>query len=179
MGCYFFSFNADLDIYKLFIFKKKIKTMRAYLSGAMEFAEDEGASWRNEITVWLKNTIDHEAIDPVIESANLVKENKAENYRHWKDGNPEKYASFIQLCVKNDISIVKEKADYLICLWDLNVIKGAGTHAEVTIAYDSNKPVYLINKLPLNSLSGWIMACSSKIFNNFEDLKSYLVKEYG
>ena len=65
--------------------------MRAYLSGAMEFAEDEGASWRNEITVWLKNTIDHEAIDPVIESANLVKENKAENYRHWKDGNPEKY----------------------------------------------------------------------------------------
>ena len=59
------------------------------------------------------------------------------------------------------------------------MIKGAGTHAEITIAYDSKKPVYLINKLPLNDLSGWIMACSSRIFTNFDDLKSYLIKEYS
>ena len=43
--------------------------MIAYLSGAMEFADDEGASWRNELTIWLKETIDHQSIDPVIESA--------------------------------------------------------------------------------------------------------------
>ena len=153
--------------------------MKAYLSGAMEFAENEGASWRNELTIWLKNTINHKAIDPVIESANIVKENNAENYREWKQSEPKKYARFIQLCVKNDIEIVREKADYLICLWDQSVIKGAGTHAEITIAYDSKKPVYLINKLPLNDLSGWIMACSSRIFTNFDDLKSYLIKEYS
>ena len=117
--------------------------MKAYLSGAMEFAHDEGASWRNDLTLWLKNTIDHEAIDPVIESAKLINDNNAQNYREWKVNEPEKYASFIQLCVKNDIEIVREKADYLICLWDQKVIKGAGTHAEVTFAYDLKKPVFL------------------------------------
>mgnify|MGYP001502506612 CR=1 FL=1 len=152
--------------------------MIAYLSGAMEFADDEGASWRNELTIWLKNTINHQSIDPVIESAKIVKENNAENYRLWKKNDVEKYAHFIQLCVKNDIEIVRNKADYLICLWDENVIQGAGTHAEITFAYDLKKPVYLINKLPLRDLSGWIMACSSQIFTNFEDLKDFLIKEY-
>ena len=132
--------------------------MIAYLSGAMEFADDEGASWRNELTIWLKETINHQSIDPVIESAKIVKENNAENYRNWKVADANKYARFIQLCIKNDLEIVREKADYLICLWDENVIRGAGTHAEITFAYDLKKPVYLINKLPQADLSGWIMA---------------------
>tara|TARA_B100000609_G_scaffold197999_1_gene196573 strand:+ start:1121 stop:1597 length:477 start_codon:yes stop_codon:yes gene_type:complete len=152
--------------------------MIAYLSGAMEFADDEGASWRNEITIWLKETINHQSIDPVIESAKIVKENNAENYRSWKVADANKYARFIQLCIKNDLEIVREKADYLICLWDENVIKGAGTHAEITFAYDLKKPVYLINKLSQKDLSGWIMACSSEIFSNFDDLKDFLIKKY-
>ena len=152
--------------------------MIAYLSGAMEFADDEGASWRNELTIWLKETINHQSIDPVIESAKIVKENNAENYRSWKVADANKYASFIQLCIKNDLEIVREKADYLICLWDENVIKGAGTHAEITFAYDLKKPVYLINKLSPKDLSGWIMACSSEIFSNFDDLKDFLIKKY-
>mgnify|MGYP001401883629 FL=1 len=152
--------------------------MIAYLSGAMEFADDEGASWRNEITIWLKDTINHQSIDPVIESAKIVKENNAENYRSWKVADANKYARFIQLCIKNDLEIVREKADYLICLWDENVIKGAGTHAEITFAYDLKKPVYLINKLSPKDLSGWIMACSSEIFSNFDDLKDFLIKKY-
>tara|TARA_B100000575_G_scaffold151435_1_gene120794 strand:- start:1338 stop:1814 length:477 start_codon:yes stop_codon:yes gene_type:complete len=152
--------------------------MIAYLSGAMEFADDEGASWRNEITIWLNETINHQSIDPVIESAKIVKENNAENYRSWKVADANKYARFIQLCIKNDLEIVKEKADYLICLWDENVIKGAGTHAEITYAYDLKKPVYLINKLSPKDLSGWIMACSSEIFSNFDDLKDFLIKKY-
>ena len=152
--------------------------MIAYLSGAMEFADDEGASWRNEITIWLNETINHQSINPVIESAKIVKENNAENYRSWKVADANKYARFIQLCIKNDLEIVREKADYLICLWDENVIKGAGTHAEITYAYDLKKPVYLINKLSPKDLSGWIMACSSEIFSNFDDLKDFLIKEY-
>ena len=152
--------------------------MIAYLSGAMEFANDEGALWRNELTIWLKNTINHQTIDPVVESAKIVEENNAENYRNWKEEDVQKYARFIQLCIKNDIKIVREKADYLICLWDENVIKGAGTHAEITFAYDLKKPVYLVNKLPQKDPSGWIMACSSHIFANFDDLKDFLIKKY-
>jgi len=153
--------------------------MIAYLSGAMEFANDEGAVWRNNISLWLNNELGHKTIDPVLESAKIVEENNAEDYREWKSVDPERYASFIKLCVKNDINIVRNKADYIICLWDKNVIKGAGTHAEVTLAFELNKPVYLVNKLSLMDLSGWIMACSTEIFDDFNQLKEFFIKHYS
>ena len=100
--------------------------MIAYLSCAMEYADDEGAGWRNKMSHWLQDELQHRTIDPVIESARIVQNNQAEDYRQWKTLNPDKYAKFIQLCVKNDIDIVRNRADYLICLWDLNVMKGVG-----------------------------------------------------
>ena len=153
--------------------------MIAYLSGAMEFASDEGAAWRNSISFWLNNELGHKTIDPVQESAKIIEKNNAADYREWKILDPERYANFIKLCVKNDINIVRNKADYIVCLWDENVIKGAGTHAEVTLAFELNKPVYLINRLPLMDLSGWIMACSTEIFDDFNQLKEFLIKHYS
>ncbi len=96
--------------------------MIAYLSGAMEFASDEGAAWRNSISFWLNNELGHKTIDPVQESAKIIEKNNAADYREWKSLDPERYANFIKLCVKNDINIVRNKADYIICLWDENVI---------------------------------------------------------
>ncbi|MEA1881732.1 MAG: hypothetical protein U9N31_04965 [Candidatus Marinimicrobia bacterium] len=153
--------------------------MRAYLSGAMEFASDEGAGWRIDMTKWLDQTLNHSVYNPVEESQSLIKDYGAENYREWKNTDPKKYADFIRICVDRDIDTVRNHTDYIICLWDENVLKGAGTHAEVTLAYDSQKPVYLINKLPEADLSGWIMACSSKIFSDFEQLKNYLLEQYS
>ena len=46
--------------------------MIAYLSGAMEFANDEGAGWRKEVTYWLGKTLGHSVINPVLESEKLV-----------------------------------------------------------------------------------------------------------
>ena len=152
--------------------------MIVYLSGAMEFAEDEGANWRKDLSSWLENNLGHKAFDPVVNSKKLIKEEGAENYRIWKKTNLNNYINFIRKCVDEDINIVRNHTDYLICLWDKNVLKGAGTHSEVTIAYDSKKPVYLINNLPKKDLSGWIMACSTEIFNNFDELKNFLIKKY-
>ncbi len=152
--------------------------MIVYLSGAMEFAENEGAEWRKNLTTWLESELGHTSIDPVVESAKIVAENNAHDYREWKTNKPEKYADFIRLCVLNDINIVMNKADYLICLWDQNVMKGAGTHAEITLAFMEQKPVYLVNMLSPKDLSGWIMACSTKIFSNFSNLKKHLKRKY-
>lgn len=58
--------------------------MKVYLSGAMEFVEDEGAGWREEVTQWLDKTLGHSVYNPVMESENLVKEYSAESYRDWK-----------------------------------------------------------------------------------------------
>jgi hypothetical protein len=152
--------------------------MKAYLSGAMEFANDEGTGWRSDITEWLDVQLNHSVYNPVLESQSLVEKYNAKNYRKWKIPQPKKYANFIRHCVNQDIASVRNKVDYIICLWDKNVLKGAGTHAEVTLGYECQKQVYLINKLPEAELSGWIMACSSKIFSDFEQLKNYLLQQY-
>jgi len=138
--------------------------MIAYLSGGMENAIDEGADWRNDITIWLRDNLGHSVINPVLESQKMVKEHNAQAYRTWKKNDPKKFKKFIRLLIDHDIKSVISHADYLIVLWDSSVLKGGGTHGEVTLAYWTGKPIFLVNKVPADDFSAWISSCSSKIF---------------
>ena len=140
----------------------------------MENTKNCGADWRKEITLRLIQNLHYSVIDPFIESKKLINNHKEEEFRSWKQTNPKKYIDIIRIAIKKDLDVVVNKADYIICLWDENVFKGAGTHSEVTFAYYHGKPIYLVNKLPINDLSGWIMSCASEIVNDFESLKTLL-----
>ena len=152
--------------------------MIAYLSGAMEYAVDEGSGWRIDMSNWLSDHLGHKVIDPVEESRLLMIKEDSVDYRSWKESDTERYRQFVRQCVDRDIKAVTEEVDYIICLWNTDVFKGAGTHGEVTLAFQHNVPVYLVKQIPLTDLSGWIMACSSEIFNNFEDLKAFLLEKF-
>ncbi len=154
--------------------------MIAYLSGAMENANNEGSVWRNETSIWLKDNLDHSVIDPVIETAKLVEKTDSQDYRNWKTSNPNKFREFVRHAIDNDLNSVVNKSDYIICLWDNEVLSGGGTHGEVTMAYYHNKPVYLINQLNMpNQLSGWIMSCATEMFTGFNSLQNRLLEIYG
>ena len=152
--------------------------MIAYLSGAMEYAVDEGSGWRLNMANWLSAQLGHNVIDPVEESRLLMLQENSTDYRTWKESDTERYREFVRQCVDRDIRAVTKEVDYIICLWNEEVFKGAGTHGEVTLAFQHNVPVYLVNQIPLRDLSGWIMACSSEIFNNFEELKVFLLENF-
>ena len=92
--------------------------------------------------------------------------------------NPDKYKEFTRLLINRDLRAVVAESDYLICLWDESVLKGGGTHGEVTIAYFIGKPVYLVNHLPMRDFSGWIFSCATETFNSFDALKKELLKRY-
>ncbi len=153
--------------------------MIAYLSGAMEQAADEGALWREEMTRWLKTELNHDVIDPVVSSQSLVEKYQAQDYRDWKLSDPERFMKFVRKAIDLDLDNVINKSNYIVCLWNRDVMKGGGTHGEVTMAYHKNIPVYLINQVPIEELSGWIMSCSTQIFNNIFELKSYLLETYS
>ncbi len=152
--------------------------MIAYLSGGMENAQDEGKKWRDKLTVWLKDNLGHDVIDPVLESEKKIIELGAENYRSWKSTDPKKFKKFIRLLINQDLKNVIAEVDYLIVLWDESILYGGGTHGEVTMAYWVDRPVFLVNKLPDEKLSAWISSCSTKVFNSFDELKSELLKLY-
>lgn len=153
--------------------------MIAYLSGAMENAKNEGSGWRNEITIWLKDNLNHSVIDPVFETAKLVTKTESQNYRDWKSSDPDKFKKFVRLVIDNDLNLVVNKADYLICLWNNEVLTGGGTHGEVTMAYYRSKPIYLINQLSNLELSGWIMSCATEIFTELKSMQKKLLDVYG
>ena len=144
----------------------------------MENAKDGGADWRKDITLWLLDNLDHGVFGPVVESQKLMKNFRGEEFRRLKQTDPKKYVEIIRLAIKKDLDAVVNKSDYVICLWDENVFKGAGTHSEVTFAYYHEKPIYLVNKLPICDLSGWIMSCATEMVDDFESLKVILKNNY-
>ena len=153
--------------------------MIAYLSGAMENAKDEGTDWRNELTNWLKENLNHSVVNPIIETTKLVEKTNSQNYRDWKTTDPNRFIEFVRQAIDNDLDSVINKTDYTICLWNNDVIPGGGTHGEVTMGYYFNKPVYLVNQLEDMEISGWIMSCATEIFTDIESMKNRLIEIYG
>ena len=152
--------------------------MIAYLSGPIENAHNNGADWRNDITQWLGKELNHQVFNPVNETKNIIKEFSKVNFRSMKTTNPEQYKKIIRKIIQVDLDAVVKGSDYLIVNWDKSVFKGGGTHGEITMAYWFNKPIYMVNALPIEDVSSWIFSCTEYICSNFEDLKIKLKEIY-
>ena len=152
--------------------------MKAYLSGPIENAENDGASWRQDITLWLKDNLNHKVFNPVLETKSIIGNLNSSNFRAMKRTDPIKYKNIIREIIKLDLEAVINDSDYLIVKWDKSVLKGGGTHGEVTMAYWIKKPVFMVNSLPIDDLSSWIFSCSDFIFNDFKNLKKKLTQLY-
>ncbi|MFH1851509.1 MAG: hypothetical protein ABIA75_04125 [Candidatus Neomarinimicrobiota bacterium] len=153
--------------------------MKAYLSGAMEYEADEGKSWRAEVESWLRTNLGHTAFNPVTETERLAGIEDVRDYRQWKQTDIQRYRHFVRQFVDHDLGAVRNDCDYLICYWNQATSRGGGTHGEITVAYLSGKPVYLICEPPPEEISGWILACASVIFRSFAELKIFLMSSYS
>ena len=153
--------------------------MIAYLSGPIENAHNDGADWRNDITQWLKQNLNHQVFNPVTETKNITKELNTDDFRLMKTTNPEEYKKIIRKIIQVDLDAVVQGSDYLIVNWDKSVFKGGGTHGEITMAHWFKKPVYMVNTLPIEDVSSWIFSCTDLMCNNFGDLKTELKKIYS
>ena len=51
--------------------------MKAYLSGAIENASDEGKEWRDEISEWLSSEINHKVFNPLDVEKTLMTDRKS------------------------------------------------------------------------------------------------------
>ncbi len=153
--------------------------MKAYLSGAMEYEHDEGKGWRQEMDSWLTDNLGHTVFNPVTESELLISQHNAHDFRNWKFSNIDRFRIFVRNFVNQDIAAVKNECDYLICLWNKGAARGGGTHGEVTVAHDSQIPVYMVNEVNPTEISGWILACATEIFSSFDELKTFLSRKYA
>lgn len=147
--------------------------MLFYLSGSIEFADDGGRGWRVELTPFLLS-LGHQVYDPAADRRKNLTEEEETNFRAWKTAAPEKFAAVVRKIIHWDLDIVEQRADAVVCYWDAGAGRGAGTQAEVTAAFRAGKPVYLVTPLPPSEISGWILACATRVFSGFNQLREFL-----
>ena len=152
--------------------------MIAYLSGPIENAANDGADWRELITLWQKDEIEHDVFNPVLATRKIISNLTNSQFREMKETSPKKYKNLIRQIIDIDIKAVVEESDYLIVNWNKSVFKGGGTHGEITLAYYLKKPIYLVNHVPLDDLSSWIFSCATEVFDSFDDMKIHLLSTY-
>ena len=130
------------------------------------------------MTLWLKDNLNHEVFNPVLETKNIIGHLNPSIFRSMKKTDPIEYKNIIREIIKLDLEAVINDSDYLIVKWDKSVLKGGGTHGEVTMAYWIKKPIFIVNSLPIDDMSSWIFSCSDFIFNDFKSLKKKLTQLY-
>ena len=153
--------------------------LRTYLSGGMEYAKGEGADWRYEMESWVNANLGHEAFNPNRESDRFMAAVLPNGqFRELKGENPEKYTSIVRKMIDQDCQEIAVRSDYVICYWDSSAQRGAGTTGEVTMARYTGKPVYLVTKMDIQEIPGWVLGCATRLFSSFDDLKTFLLQNY-
>jgi hypothetical protein len=79
--------------------------------------------------------------------------------------------------VTTDLQLIEENSDAIILLYDEGVRKGAGTISEAQHAYNLGLPIFIVNSFDkVKEIPGWLIALSTRVFPNFDELHEYLVK---
>lgn len=156
--------------------QNKLNGLRAYLSGPMEFADDSGTKWRDQITPFLK---DMGII--VLDPTKTTHQGKSESDLHKEIQHLKKAEEWHKLSemfkpIRNfDLRLV-DVCDFMIVLIDQD-IPMCGTWEELFLANREKKPILLVWQGGKSMVSSWMFATidPSYIFADFDSLKERLI----
>jgi len=145
-----------------------------YLSGGMQHAAGLGAGWRLDCSRRIRQLgffpLDIADLDIAYSKAH------GHLYRFLSDEELLQRKSNIRKhFIETDINLIRNDTDAIIILYDESVRLGAGTTSEVHEAFMRDIPVFMLNTYPkLDDVPGWMQAETTKIFNDWEHMYSYL-----
>jgi len=148
--------------------------MLAYLCGPIEFADGGGKLWRQKLAPFLRDHLGHRVYDPAQDEKKNLTEEETAHFREWKLTDLERFRRVVRKIIHFDLDLIENQADYLICFWAEARAQSGGTSAELTMAYRKGIPIYMVTPLPLDQISGWMLACTDQVFTSIEDLKAFL-----
>ncbi len=158
----------------------KPNLIRIYLSGGMEYAENEGRDWRSALQDWLESTFSCSIFNPNRESERfLARRHPGLDLRELKFTDIVRFTRIVSEIVDLDCREIADQTDVVICYWDEGAMRGAGTKGELTMARFTGKPVYMVTSMPPAEIPGWVLGCTTRIFGSFEELKTFLQYEAG
>ena len=149
-----------------------IEAVLIYLSGAIEYAPDQGKGWRAGITPLLR-AAGHQVYDPSLDEKKNLSEDELINFRGWKRSDLQRFQQTVRKIIAYDLDLIEQRVDAVIGYWDEHAGKGAGSQAEITAAHRLGIPVYLVVGLPIEQVSGWVLGCATRVFRSFAELEGF------
>jgi hypothetical protein len=148
---------------------------RVYLSGGMEYADNEGRDWRQTVHSKIDTELGWSVFNPNVESDRFFQAHyPLLDIRSLKQTDTLKYQEIVERLVEIDCTEIADRSDLVICYWDESAMRGAGTKGELTIAKHFGKPVYMVTSMPATQIPGWVLACTTRIFPTFDELYTFL-----
>jgi len=152
--------------------------MKAYLAGAIEHSPDRGEAWRQAMTRFCDQELNHSCYNPLIEENHYITPEQSRQFRGWKFTDLPRFQQTVRKLIRGDLAVLENEIDYVICYWDGFVERGGGTYGELTLAFHRHIPVYMVAAKPVIEISGWILGCTTEIFDSFKALKVFLKAKY-
>lgn len=163
-----------------------MKKQKVYLAGRMNRKDPHDSKWREDITPFFEK-LGFEVLNPYkfepLQLKGLRPGRLPESIEHWHQlrhsddpAHVERFLKYIRRIIKYDLNLVRNEADIIVVYFDEGCRSGAGTQSEMTVAWDLGKLVYCVadTKLP-----AWARGCCEEVFSSFDELKTFLEKEYG
>lgn len=162
------------------------KKLAIYLAGRMDYENDAGHKWRADLTPFLEG-MGFEVLNPYEFEPEQLKGLKRgrlpEGMKHWTElrdspdpNHRQRFMKYMRRIIKYDLNLIRNVVDYIIVFWDEGCKTGAGTHAELTIAWDLGKPIYCVEAARMPS---WAKACCEELFKSFDELRAFMKNEFG
>jgi len=155
----------------------RLNGLYGYLSGPIDFAENLGADWRNEITPYLESK-NVRVDDPLKHSFYAQEEIDSVKRPRMKmledEGRFEELRSEMKEVIHWDLRCV-DRASFVIVNYD-NSVHMCGTYEEIFKANNQCKPVLLKLSCPRNKLSKWMYGRfpPEHMFESWGELQLYV-----
>ena len=154
----------------------RLKGLATYLSGPIDFAEDMGCKWRNDLTPFLED-MNIKVFNPLRHAFVGADKIPEKRIRMDKLLTEEKFTELhkeMKELVHMDLRSV-DLASFLIVHYD-STVSMCGTLEELFKCNMQVKPVLLVHKEPRKQLSSWLYGRlpPEHFFANWDELKIYL-----
>jgi hypothetical protein len=151
--------------------------MLIYLSGSIEYAADFGKNWRADLTPFLR-ALGHQVYDPALDEKKNLEDDEVREFRKWKATNLPRFQGVLRKIIAWDLDWI-DRSGCVVCYFDEAAARGAGTQGEITHAHRQGIPVYLVQGMPAEKISGWVLGCATRVFDSFEELHAFMGTSSG
>jgi hypothetical protein len=135
----------------------------------MEYAKN-GSSWRVEATKQL-NKLGIGTWNPYVEEKKLFDFDIQTFIKlHDKKKDYNKFNEVMRKIVTTDLGVIAKDVDMVLVKYDKSVLRGAGTHAEISMATYLNKPVHVwVEDLEIENIPLWSIGCFTTLSTSLEE----------